>query len=155
MFHHEGGELAVEVVEENHVAVAHLVQYRDQVALTVARSFRRLHDGDVGDEAVVADGVVVDIVPHLFYQAVIAHGHIAQGGVVDAGMLEEVLGNLDILLAAAQPDVAVEHDPMEELRLESVFGNLDPVPVFSPAAVLLQCLYLFKGKGTVLHTSFL
>ena len=77
MLHHKGCKLAIEVVEEDHIAVAHLIQYRDKVTFSIGSSFRSLHDRDVRDEAVVTDCIVINIIPHLLNQAVVTNGHIA------------------------------------------------------------------------------
>ena len=77
MLHHEGGELAVQVGEKDGIAVASLVQHTDQVALSIGCPLCRLHDGEVRDEAIIADSVVVDVAGNVFYQAVIANNDIA------------------------------------------------------------------------------
>ena len=155
MLHHESCELAVEVMEEDYISVAHLVQHRDKVAFSVCSPLRCLHDRDVGDKTVVANRIIVDIVPNLLNQTVVPDSHIAKGRIIDAGMFEESFCYLNIFLETSQPDVTIEHDTVEELRLESLLNNLHLAPVFCPAVVILQCLNLFTGKGTVLHKRFL
>ena len=76
MLHHKGCKLAIEVVEEDYIAVAHLIQYRNKVTFSIGSSFRSLHDRDVRDEAVVTDGIVINIIPHLLNKAVVTNGHI-------------------------------------------------------------------------------
>ena len=76
MLHHKGCKLAIKVVEEDHIAVAHLVQYRDEITFPVCSTLRSLHDRDVRDETVVTDGVVINIIPHLLNKAVVTNGHI-------------------------------------------------------------------------------
>ena len=77
MLHHKGCKLAIKVVEEDYIAVAHLVQYRDEITFPVCSTLRSLHDRDVRDEAVVTDGIVINIIPHLLNKAVVTNGHIA------------------------------------------------------------------------------
>ena len=77
MLHHKGCKLAIKVVEENHIAIAHLIQYRDEITFPVCSSLRCLHDRDVRDEAVVTNRIVINIVPHLLNQAVVTNGQIA------------------------------------------------------------------------------
>ena len=76
MLHHKGCKLAIEVVEEDHIAIAHLIQYGDKVTFSISSSLRSLHDRDVRDKTVVANRVVINIVPHLLNKAVVTNGHI-------------------------------------------------------------------------------
>ena len=76
MLHHKGCKLAIKVVEEDHIAVAHLVQYRDEITFSIGSTLRSLHDRDVRDEAVVTDSIVINIIPHLLNKAVVTNGHI-------------------------------------------------------------------------------
>ena len=133
MLHHEGGKLAIEVVEEDDVAVAHLVEYGDEVALAKGGSLGRLHLRDVGDIAVVADSVVVDVVACLLDEAIVADGDIAERGVVDARVFLEAGAYLDVLLHLAQSDVAIEHHAVVKLRCPAFYGYRHPLPVLGPA----------------------
>ena len=100
-------------MEQHHIAVAHLVEHAHQMALAIGGTLGGLHRTDVGDVAVVANGIVVDEVANLLDEAVVTHGDVAQRGIVDTGALGETLGHLDLLLEYAQPDVAIEDDTME------------------------------------------
>ena len=98
MLDHESSQLGVQVVEEHDIAVAHLVQYRDQMALTEGGSFCSLHGADVRDVTVVTYRIIVDEVSYLLYETVVANGDVTQGGIVDACMLGESVGHLHLFL---------------------------------------------------------
>ena len=123
-------------MEEYHIAVAHLVEHANEVTFTKRSAIGSLHSRDVADVTVVADGVVVDKVAYLLDQAVVADGDIAQGGIIDAGMLGEALGNLYLLLEHAETDVTIEYYTMEAIGRE-ILSYKNATPVFCPAAVLL------------------
>ena len=135
VLHHEGSELRVEVVEEHHVAFAHLVEHADEVAFAVGGAFGGLEGADIGDIAVVADFIVVDIVADVLNQTVVANCYVAQCRIVDTTMLEETICYFHVLLGGAQADVAVEHDTVEEVGLE-VLVDENGCPILSPAAVI-------------------
>ena len=134
VLHHEGSRLACQSVIEQQIAVAHLVEYRDEVALAVGGAVGGLHGAHVGDDAVGADDVVVDVARYAFYQAVVAYGDIAQRGVGDARVLYEAFAYLHRLVECSEPDVAVEHHAMEEAWLE-ILRHLYALPVLRPASV--------------------
>ena len=149
MLDHEGGELGVEVAEEDDVTVAHLVQDADQMAFAVGGALGGLHRTDVRDVAVVADGIVVDEVANLFYEAVVAHGDVAQGGIVDAGMLGEAFGDLDLLLKYTQAAMAIEQHTVEAIGRE-VLGYLYIFPILSPTAIALEHLDFLSSQLSVI-----
>ena len=150
MLHHERGKLAVQSVIEYHVAVANLVEYRYEIALTVGRTFGSLHGAYVRYVAVVAYCVVVYVVADVLYEAVVADGYVAQGGVVYARVLNKTLAHLHAFLKRAELYGAVEHHAVEIVGLE-VLCNAYGRPVLGPAAVVLEQPYFLFGKLSVVH----
>ncbi len=74
-------------------------------------------------------------------EAVVADGHIAQYGILDARMLHKALGDLDVQLEDTKLHFAVELHAPHPYRHEVVgYGHI--APVLSPTAVVLQ-LYDF------------
>ena len=84
VLHHEGGELTVEVGEEDDVSFAHLIEHAHQVPLAVGGSLGGLQGRDVGDIAIVTDGIVVDEIADVLDETVVTDGHVAKCGIVDA-----------------------------------------------------------------------
>ena len=76
VLHHESCQLRVQVVEQHHIAVTHLVQHTDHVTLTKGSTLGGLHRRHVRDVTVAANGIVVDEIANFLYQAVVAHGDI-------------------------------------------------------------------------------
>ena len=144
VLHHEGRQLAVQVAEENDVAVAHFVEYRDEIALAIGGSLGCLHGTDVADVAIVAYRVVIDVVADVFNQTVVANGHVAQCCVVDAGVFEETTAHLDVFLEVTDVDFAVEHHAMHVIGLK-ILAHVDIRPVFGPTALILKNTDLFVG----------
>ena len=60
MLHHKGSQLRVQVVEENHITVTHLIQHGNQMSLTIGSTFCGLQRTDIRDITVVADSIVVN-----------------------------------------------------------------------------------------------
>jgi len=148
MLHHEGGKLTVQVAEQNHVAFAHLVEHAHQVSLAIGGTLGGLHGRDVRDVAVVADGIVVDEIAHVFDEAIISDGHVAKGGIVDASMLHESLAHLHILVEGTDIYLAIEHHAVHEVWLE-IFCNINGCPVFCPTVVALEHLDFLGGQRSV------
>ena len=84
MFHHECCKLTVQVAEDNGVTVASFIQYRYQVTFTIGCSLGGLHDADIRDQAVITDGIVVDVASYILNQTVVADRHVTQRRVVNA-----------------------------------------------------------------------
>ena len=137
MLHHEGGYLTCESVVEDEVTVAHLVEHRDEVALAIGCSLGGLHGAHIGDKAVVAYHIVVDIARDVLNEAVVADGDIAQRCVVHSRMLEESLAHLHTLVKMSEAYVAIEHHAVEIIWCE-VFAYFNALPVFRPTAVSLK-----------------
>ena len=137
MLHHKGCQLAVQVTEDDHVAVARLIEHGYHAALSEGGPFTGFDGGHIGNVAIITDGIVVDIVAYFFNEAVVAHLHIAQGGVVDACMLVKAAAHLHLLLESTDADVPVQHHPVHEVGKESV-GHLHLCPVLRPAVVGLE-----------------
>ena len=76
MLHHEGCKLTVQVTEEDGITITGLIQYGYQVPFTIGSSLSGFDDAHVRDEAVVTDGIVVDIPRHVLDKTVIADGHV-------------------------------------------------------------------------------
>ena len=137
VLHHKGGNLTVQLAEDGHVAVAHLVQHRDGGTFAEGGIVCGLERTYIGYVAVVADGIVVDIVAHLLDQTVVADGHVAEGGVIDTRVLGESLGHLNHLVEGAQTDIAIEHHAVEVVGNEILIHHY-ALPVFCPAYIVLQ-----------------
>ena len=84
MLHHQTGHLRIQLTEDGHITITHLVEHGDHTTLTISGIISGLEGTDVRDVTVVTDGIVVDVVTHLLNQAVVAHGDIPQGGIVNA-----------------------------------------------------------------------
>ena len=137
MLHHESSQLTVQLTEDGHVAVTHLVEHRDHAALTKGGIIRRLQRTDVRDITVVTDGIVVDIVTHFLNQTVVTHRHIPQCSVVDARVLREALGHLHHLLEGTETDIPIEHHTMEVIGSEFL-SHHHSLPVLCPADIIFQ-----------------
>ena len=83
MLHHQTGHLRIQLTEDGHITITHLVEHGDHTTLTISGIISGLEGTDVRDVTVVTDGIVVDVVTHLLNQAVVAHGDIPQGGIVN------------------------------------------------------------------------
>ena len=136
MLHHKGGQLTVQLAEDRHIAITHLVEDGDHAALTIGGIVGGLERTDVRDITVITDGIVVDIVTHLLDQTVIAHRHITQRGIVDTGMLHKALRHLDHLLKGTETDIAIEHHAVEVIGSEP-FIDHHALPVLCPADIIL------------------
>ena len=84
VLHHKGCHLTGQAPEENQIAVAHLVEDRDEVALSVRGAVCGFHGTYIGDDTVVANDVIIYKSRYVLYKAVVADGHVSQRGVVDA-----------------------------------------------------------------------
>ena len=84
MLHHKGCHLTGQATEENQIAVAHLVEDRDEVALSVRGAVCGFHGTYIGDDAVVTNDIIIYKSRYVLYKAVVADGHVSQRGVVDA-----------------------------------------------------------------------
>ena len=141
VFHHQGSQLTVQLSENGHITITHLIKHRDDGSFTIGGIIRSLKRTDVRDITVVADGVVVDVVTHLLNQTVIAHSDIPQRGVIDTRMLEKALSHLHHLMEGTQSDVTIEYHTMEVVRLK-ILSHHHPLPVLCPADIILQYLNL-------------
>ena len=137
MLHHECRELAIQVTEDDGVAVARLVEHRDEVALAVGGTFRGLDDAHIRDEAVVANGIVVDVSAHILDEAVVTDGHIAQGGITDAAGLHESLADFHALHKTAHAYRTIEGHISKGRGIE-ILAHLNGGPVLGGASMLLQ-----------------
>ena len=118
MLHHKRGQLTVQLAEDGHVTVTHLVQYRDDRSLTIGGIIGGLKGTDIRDITVVTYRIVVDVVAYLLYQTVVTHGHVSQGGVVDTRVFEESFAHLHHLVESTQTDIAIEYHAMEVIRFK-------------------------------------
>ena len=98
---HECSQLGIQVMEQDNIAVAHLVEYANLMTFAISGTLGSLHGGNIGDIAVITKGIVVDEITDLLYQAVVAHRNITQGGIVDARMFGKALGDLYLFLEFA------------------------------------------------------
>lgn len=102
MLDHEGRELAVQLIEQQQVAIAHLVEHGDGVSLSVIGLADGVDGADVRDVASVANGHIVEVVADVLDETSVADGNIAQRGVIDTAVLDKTVGHLDGALAIAQ-----------------------------------------------------
>jgi hypothetical protein len=83
MLHHQRSHLRVQLAEDGHIAITHLVEHGDDTTLAIGGIVSGLECTDVRDVTVITNGIVVDLVTHLLNQTVVAHGDIPQGGIVN------------------------------------------------------------------------
>ena len=102
MLDHQGRQLAIEVTQQQQVAVAHLVKHGDGVALAVVGLAQGVDGAHVRDIAAVANGHIIQVVADVLDEAVVANGHIAQRGVVDTAVFHETVGDFHGALAVAE-----------------------------------------------------
>ena len=145
VLHHQGSKLAVQVAEQQQVAVTHLVEYRDGVALAIVGVTLRVDGAHIGDIAAVTNCHVVQVVADILNQAVVADGHVAQRGIVDAAVFHKAVGDFDSAFATAQACPAVELHTMAALDIKLISYSYF-VPVLSPAVVLLQRFNLLLSQ---------
>ena len=124
-------------MEQDDVAVTHLVEHADQMTFAKGSTLGGLHRRDIGNIAVITNGVVVNEIAYLLYQTIIANGDVAQRGVVDSWVLGKALGNLHLLFELTQADVAIEYHTVETIRSEGLV-NHHTVPTFRPAAIVVE-----------------
>ena len=136
MLHHKGSYLAIEFTEDSHVTITHLVQHTDGRSFSEGSVFSSLKRTDVRDIAVIADGIIINIVTNLFDQAVVADSHITECRVIDTRMFLESLGHLYHLVEGTQADIAIEHHTMEIIRNEILIHQY-ALPVLCPAYIVL------------------
>ena len=142
VFDHDGGNLRVQSVENHYVAVAHLVEYRDDASLAERGVLACLDDRDVRDETAVSDAVVVDAASYPFDETVVAHGDVAQAGMADATVFAESLADLYVGVVSSQLYLAVK------FCVSDVFGgealvHCYPSPIFCRTALLLEGVDFF------------
>ena len=124
-------------MEQDDIAVAHLVEHTDHMTLAKGGTLGGLHRTDIRNVTVVANGIVVDEIAYLLDQTVVANSDVAQRGIVDTGMLGEALGHFDLLLKLTQTDVTIEDDTMEAVRGEGLV-NHHAFPTLGPTTVVLE-----------------
>ena len=136
MLHHKGCYLTVEFTEDGHVTVTHLVQHTDGRSFSEGSIFSSLKRTDIRDIAVIADGIIINIVTNLFNQTVVADSHITECRVIDTRMFMKPLGHLDHLVEGTQADIAIEHHSVEIIRNEILIHQY-ALPVLCPAYIVL------------------
>ena len=141
MLHHESSQLTVQLTEDGHIAITHLVEHGDDTTLTEGGIVGCLQCADVRDVTVITDGIVIDIVAYLLNQTVVAHRHIPQRGIVDTGVLHKALGHLHHLLEGTEADITIEYHTMEIIGTEPLCHH-HSLPVLCPADIILQDLNL-------------
>ena len=137
MLDHEGCQLRVQVVEKDDITITHLIEHADQMTFAKGCSLGSFHRGNIGDVAIVTNGIVINEVTNLLYQTVIAHGNIAEGGIIDTSMLGEALGDLYLILKLTQANVAIEYHAVETIRSKGLIDH-HIVPILGPAAIALE-----------------
>ena len=148
MLDHEGGELAVQLVEQQQVAVPHLVKHCYSVSLTVIGFAHGVDGADIGNVAPVTDVDSIQVVADVLNQASVTDGHVAQRGIIDATVLDKALSNLDSAFAAAQTCPTIELHAMAALGVK-VISYLYLVPILSPTVVSFQGIDLLVCKVSV------
>ena len=98
MLHHEGSKLTVQISEEDGITVTGLVQHGYQVSFAIGSSLGSLDDTYVRDEAVVTDGIVIDIPCYILNETVVTDGHVPQSRTCDTRVLDKAFRYFDILL---------------------------------------------------------
>ena len=108
--HHIGG-LRAQPVVDFHLASAGLVQDRHLHA--VSKPARSLRDDqiDIGQDRVVADGIVRNVVGHRVDETVVAHGHVVQGRIIQSGVLLQAAGEIEFPVEPPEPDRSGKADP--------------------------------------------
>ena len=100
-------------------------------------SLGSFHRGNIGDVAIVTNGIVINEVTNLLYQTVIAHGNIAERSIIDTSMLGKALGDLYLILKLTQANVTIEYHAMETIRSKGLIDH-HIVPILGPAAIALE-----------------
>ena len=137
MLDHKRRQLAVEVSQQQQVAVAHLVEHGDGVALAVVGIANGVDGAHIRDIAPVTDGHIIQIVTDILDEAVVSDGHIAQRGVVDAAVLHKAVSDFHCSAAVTQSRPSVELHTMAAARV--IIGRyLDVFPVLCPTVILFQ-----------------
>lgn len=153
MLYHERSQLAVKFTEQQEVAVAHFVKDCNGVSLTVVGLALGLDGAHIGDVATVTNDHVIQIVADILDEAVIANGHIAQRGIVDAAVLHEAVGDLHCAAAVTQAGPAVELHTMAAAGVK-VGRHHDIIPVLRPAVFFLQGFDLLVSEMEVFFHIF-
>ena len=83
MLNHKSSQLTIQTAEKHEVALSHLIKHTNEVALSKGSPLGSFHSANVAYVAIVAYGVVIDIVAYILYQAVVTNAYITKGGVVD------------------------------------------------------------------------
>ena len=148
MLDHEGRQLAIEFTEQQQVAVAHLVEDCDGVALAIVGLALGVDGAHVGDVAPVTDGHVIQVITDILDQAVVADSHVAQRSVIDAAILYKAVGNFHGAAAISQARPAVELHTVATAGIK-VSSHHDIVPVLCPTIFFLQGLDLLFGQMEV------
>ncbi len=143
--YHQGSHLRSQSAEEEDVALADFVEHGDEVALAIVGTLRSLYDGSVGDEAVVTDGVVVDVATHSLYQVVVADGDISQCGVEYSRVLQESVAHLDALFEYTELNLPIEVH-IFYICGGKFFVHTYGSPVFGSTSVFLQDANLVFSK---------
>ena len=125
---HHVGLVGGEPVIDHHFPAAGLVQDGDFDAVAEGRDAVGQDDVDVLDEGVVADPVVGDIVLDVLDAAVVADLDVAQGRVVEAGVLADAAGEFELGLEDAEADVSVEAG-RDDIIGGKALGDKDFCPV--------------------------
>ena len=76
MLDHEGRQLAIEFVQQQQVAITHLVEHSNCVPLAIVRFSHGVNGAHVRDIATITDGHIIQVVADILNQAVITDGHI-------------------------------------------------------------------------------
>ena len=145
ILHHQSSQLTRQTVEQHHVAVAHLVEHRDDVPLSEGCALSRLHRVHIRDITLISDGIVIDEVTDVLNQAVVADNHIAKRGIPDARMLHKTLTHLKVFLKHTQPDITIERDIFQRFSAEPL-SHQDLIPVLSLTASSLKNANLLKRQ---------
>ena len=108
MGYHQSSQLTGKAVEENDVTIANFVEHGNHITLAKGGSLGGLNGVYVTDIATVTDGVIVDEIADILYQTVVAHAHVAQGGTLDARVLEKAFAHFNLFLKLTNADVTIK-----------------------------------------------
>jgi len=148
MGHHECRHLLCQSVVDDDVAFARLIHHRYYVHLAIGRSLVGCHPSNIGYVAFLAYVVAVDMASDVLYQTVVAHGYVAQNGIVYTGMAPESFFRLYPLVEYSEAHAAEERHTGYAFRCE-VGRHADVSPVFCVASAFLERAYLVEGQTAI------
>ena len=147
---HDVGDVCREFVVDFYCSSAGFVKHCHFSSVAESGFMVHYHNVHVVDEHIVANRIVGDIVGHVADDAVVSHGDVVQSHVFQSGMHFHSALQRPSLLHVANFHYA------GEIHISNKFGreierNVDCVPVFGRAVLLLQPADFFTCKFTIFH----